>query len=298
MLLYIDIFAAVNLFINLALLLAVAVLSGTARPWWRLVLGSATGAAYAVLALLWPVLRQPWWLVSAALLMLAVAFWPVPLRKAISQVAALALVSAVVAGMVLAWSQLTGPVGVGRWPHLTLSAVVVPAVLTAVLAARWWQGVRRGAIQRQGEVWLDLVVEDRRLTVVGRLDSGNDAYEPLSGQPAIILAAAKARPLVDSTEQLLAGKGPWPERIRLVPVKGLGGHLILLPALRMDQVVIRHAQWEVALEQSYVAFFPGSLDPGDRWHALIPTAMLSNGVIPPVPESQPETGLMNVQHGG
>lgn len=214
-------------------------------------------------------------MLGTGLAMLAIAFWPTAWRRALSQVAALALLSSVVAGMTLAWAQVTAPAGLGRWPDVALPAVLLPAMFSAWLAARWWQGVRRGAAQQVGEVWLELTLGEKKLITAGRIDSGNDAFEPLSGQPATILAEDRALPLTGPAEQLLAGKGEWPQRLRLVPTGGLDGKLMLLPAVRLDKMVIRGRDWEVVHEGPYIAVFPGPIDAGGRWHALVPAAMVS-----------------------
>ncbi|HEY8449614.1 MAG TPA: sigma-E processing peptidase SpoIIGA [Bacillota bacterium] len=291
MLIYADVFAAVNLLVDFCLLLAVANVTATVVPWWRLVLGALVGSAYATVALLVPSTQHPLVALVAAWAMLAVAFWPVPWRKAVAQGLALVLLAATTAGLALAVGQLAAPMGVGRWPRLSLLAVLVAAATGACLATRWWRGARRGSLQHLGEVKVELLVSGRRLSLTGRVDSGNDAYEPLSGQPVVLAAETGLRPLIGSSERLLADPRPWGRRFRLVPVTGLGGARLLLPALRVDRLTIAGANGTVVCDGVYVAIVPGSLDPGGRWQALVPSTLLIADRRRPHPR-------VNAQQGG
>lgn len=278
---YADLFILVNVTVNGLLLYGTAVLSGTRLKPWRAATAALLGAAYATAALWFPAWRSPAGVTVAAAAMLATAFWPVPVRTALAQAGLLVTLSAVTAGLALAWGGMAGGhplVGpAGGWPEARIWFGPAAAGLAAAGAGRLWAAMRRRARLAAGAVDVEVEAQGGRAVLRGRLDTANDAAEPLSGRPVILASAESLNPLLGGAESLT--RDPfWAPRFRLVPVRGLGGTPMLLPAIRVDVVRLQTGGTRLISREALIALYPGRIDAAGGWDAVVPPALLETAV--------------------
>lgn len=269
---YADLFILVNLVVNGLLLYATAVLTGTRLAPGRGVGAACLGAAYATAALWLPALRTPAGVTLAAAAMLAAAFWPVPPRTALVQAGVLVALSALTAGLALAWSGLAG-----GWPGTRVWLAPAAAGCGAAAAGRLWAALRRRAHLAAGAVDLEVEAGGGRAVLRGRLDTANDAAEPLSGRPVVLVSAASLHGLLGSPESLMSDPR-WAPRFRLIPIRGLGGAPMLLPAVRVDTLRLQAGQTRWISREAIVALYPGRIDAAGGWDAVVPPALLETAV--------------------
>lgn len=272
---YVDLFVLVNVVVNGLLLYATAVLTGTRPARWRCLAAALLGAAYATAALWLPSWRSWTGVTLAAAAMLATAFWPVPGRTALAQAGVLAALSAATAGLALGWAGLVGrpPAAAGPWAGSGIWLAPAAASLAAVGAGRLWASVGRRGRQAAGAVHVEVEARGRRAVLRGRLDTANDAADPLSGRPVVLASAERLRPLVGNPGSLTSDPF-WAPRFRLIPVRGLGGPPMLLPAVRVDVVRFRAGEARLVSPGALVALYPGRIDAAGGWDAVVPPVLL------------------------
>lgn len=208
---------------------------------WRLILASAVGGVYAVLALFLYLPHGGVLLLDLAIcvVMCAILFGErgVPIRFFAWACGAYVGISMAMGGMMTALFRLLNRAG------LPLEALAeeqdgISAWLFAILAGvstlaglRGGQLLRRSAARRFAR--LSVTVGSNTVEVQALVDSGNLCRDPISGRPVVFLEAARAADLLgggrDAAEAVSAdvpaafGSAAAACRIRLIPVETVGG---------------------------------------------------------------------------
>ena len=257
---YIDSLLFFELVSDCTLLWAAGKLCAVRRRKLRLLGAGCLGAAYALLAVLWP------------------------------PAAALPGKAAALGGMLL--MAYGGEKGLGR---LALAFLAMCAVYAGAASAVVWTAGRaslralvfalglslgvcalpfRFSGRRGGRVRLKLVSGDRSVELLALRDTGNRLWEPISGDPALIAEEAALLPLLEpeARQRLQRTAGlPAPERLsilgpgfRLLPYRTLDGGGLLL-AFRPEKV------WadDVLCPGIWAALSPGPIRPGEGCSALL-----------------------------
>lgn len=258
--LYLDSLLFFELVSDVTLLWAAGKLCQAPRRRLRLLAAGCLGAAYAVLALLWPPAASlPGKGASlAAMLLLAYGGERGLWRLSLAFLAMCAVYAGVAAAVV--WTAGSA----------SLRALVFALGMSmGVCALPFRFSGRRG-----GRARLRLVAGDRSVDLTALRDTGNRLREPLSGAPALIAEEAELLPLLEPElqERLRATAGfPAPERLpllgpgfRLLPYRTLDGGGFLL-AFRPEQVYVDG----VPCPGMWAALSPGPLRPGDGCAALV-----------------------------
>lgn len=252
---------------------------------WRLAVGAAFGAGYAVVTDLasfgvipWPVLQSGYAVVASSLLSHALTYWPLPAARLWPAVGAYYFLAVIGAGVAYAAYNL----GVHGWvpPLLTTAVVLAVAELGWGIVQRWiWERV----------VYLPIEVEllGRRVRVTALLDTGNRLVDPLTGQPVIILGGDLREALLPpealyavetAAENPAEGVGllaetPLASRLRLIPYSTLGRENGLLVSFRADAVRLADEEEGPGAGQTLVAFHRLPLDSAGNYRALIHPAL-------------------------
>ncbi|MBO5797540.1 MAG: sigma-E processing peptidase SpoIIGA, partial [Clostridia bacterium] len=241
MILYVDVLLAVNWVIDFLLLHALARLLRIPCRRWRLVCGSAVGAAACAVVLLPPL---PAWIsvlfkAVTALLMVATAFGLRAWREWLRRTVVLFVLSAAVAGVALAVWWLAAPPGLAvvngvvyyDVPPLLLIGCMVGAYGLLCLYARWTR--RRAPVGQHFRLRVGFA--GQTVEIPALYDSGNALAEPFSGSPVAVADYAAVAALLTpawSPEQTAPPPGA-----RLIPFSSVGGRGVM-PAFCPDRLTV------------------------------------------------------------
>lgn len=290
---YGDIFLAVNLLADGAILYAAGRLAGVRAQAWRLFLGALAGAVYAF-GYLFPEL-SPFYAPAAKLTMslviLAIAYAPQPPRAMLRLAAWLYACSALAAGAALGLASLgadtllaPGAGGAGSIPWWAL------AVLFLAFGLAVWQAAERVRGWLPSQPWyvpVEVVMDRKRLRCVGLVDTGHHLHDPLSGRPVLVVEFDAVAPLLPpELRGLFAGGDPeraaallsacgagWTRRIRVLPFATLGGKSGLLFGFRPDLVAVGGEGERQVTAGVTVAVVVERLAEGGEYQALVPPAL-------------------------
>lgn len=298
MLVYLDLLALLNFAIDLALLYGVAAVTGRRTHLLRAAAAAALGAAYGTAAVMpWGAFLQGVFpSLITALLMVGIAFWPFDPRRGLTMLLwfyALGTAAGGLAALAGYRGSALAPAA-GLWPGFVPPwwGAPVGALLVLILATGSWRAARRLQLQARHQVAIVIQVEGRRIQLPARVDTGHDAVDPLSGRPVTVVEAGAMAFLwggEDASFDLIwnrLSQGPLAHRARLFPYRALGVDHGLLPALRVDRLLV-HTGTGGPREHpgAVVALYPGRLGGPGSFRALLPAELLLDPVPAPVDEA-------------
>ncbi|MEW5761651.1 MAG: sigma-E processing peptidase SpoIIGA [Bacillota bacterium] len=296
---YVDEMFFGNLVMNYAILWLTACIGQRYARWWRLLPAAGIGALYAFSIVL-PVPAMVQWFpakVTVSMLILWVAFGPLPLTQLLLLAGLFYLASFGLGGLVLGFSFLLGGGG-GEgvagltelprehfWPAVALSLVAVWLVgkkATPRLRQRFLKGLLH--------VPLTITLFGRQKAVNALLDTGNELVDPLTRHPVIVAEYAAINELLPRLLRELYEKETetdfaalletlrehrWATRFRLVPYRSLGQSGGLLLGFRPDRVDIVYGSRTVQVRDVVVAIYSRQLSPEATYKALVNPRLLA-----------------------
>ena len=282
MIVYADVLLVLNFYVDYLLLLATEKLCRIRVRFRRRLLGAAFSAVLS-LSVLWqsaPVFFPYVVQASGACLTVLITYgraqvWPY-LRRVLSFLAA----SYVFAGIVLAiqaWLKPDGvfvSAGVVYWtvsPWLLLASTTA-CYLAVCLYRRFFQRSER---QEHG-VSLTLTVGERSTNCMVLYDTGSRLFEPISGDPVVVIDPMLAQRLLGDTqaEKLITDLGVDSDiRCRMVPYQSVGKNGVL-PAFRPDGVLLNGRP----LSKLFLAVSPTRIREG--YDGIIGPDAIEEGVQP------------------
>lgn len=284
---YVDVLFATNLVVNYLILLAAGRLGGRAVNHKRLLLASATGAVYAVSAVVVPLTSAyslPARLVFG-LFMVAVSYPGQKPQSFITIAVSFYLCSAVAAGTAMAMqgmrvsSMLRGTVAPTdsaeiRWWIVAFSLVLLSIIPVIAKAGGFQPGK---PLPLMG---LELQVGGRILGLTGLVDTGNNLRDPVSGLPVVVVDWEPLRRIMpgevfafflstwDSMPESLSST-PMGKKLRLIPYESLSGRKGVLPGFRPDHLVIFEKDGQRVAKEAIVGVFREHLSPTGLYQALL-----------------------------
>lgn len=271
---YGDVVFAVNAVPDFLLLLLGARLCGYPVRRWRAAVAAAVGGLYAVAVVLPvpPFFRSGWCQALCFLAMAACAYGV--RRRAIRPALLTLLCGAAFAGVAYALTQTLSA------EFVTLRGrVYYPAsarMLLALAGAFYFAAglIAAGAARHGGRELLPLRIAcgERAVSVTALYDTGNTLRDPVSGQPVIVLCAARSRELLGDAPG--ADASEWVAlhpscRARLVPYRAVGTAGGLLAAVPCRVSIGKHKE-----KNALVALSPTPLSDGGAYEALIGGMMI------------------------
>ena len=234
---YADILFLVNFSMDVLTLRAVCAVTGRRTGRKRLLLASAAGAVCATAMIALPETGALLRIAAGALLSAAMAlilFGPRGRAALFRDSVMIWGAGSLLGGLMTVLFSVGTPVFSGSDGF--------PAVyLFCALFSFLWTRIRRGGTGRR-EAVVRFTAAGITAEVRGLCDTGSSACEPIGGLPAVLVkrrAAGELGPLLDRT--VLCGQtgicGQTGLRLRMIPVKGLGGER-LLPGFIPDQIFI------------------------------------------------------------
>lgn len=291
MVIYVDVFLALNILLNGLLLLITAKLSGEQVKWPRLTAAAAAGGVYALgaVGLNWEYLYWPLPKFLASLLMLRIVFYGQPFCRLLRLIVLYYLVCFAFGGAVIAWYYFRQSAGTAMtvnsltsWPDLLAGVLLASCALLVAktgLVTNFW----RRFIEYQVEV----IYENRTTVLKAIVDTGNALYS-LSRKPVIIADYLAIKTVFSSETTAFFSRYPpaawlenidqcqdqnWLARIQVIPFHALSGSSMLL-AFRPDAVVIRSADSVIETADVIIGVYAGSLSAKHHFTALLHPAIL------------------------
>lgn len=259
---YGDILFIVNLYVDYFILLAVKSFLHLRAGGLRLLLGSAAGAAFSLLALV-PLPSAVTFLCSLFFspVICLIAFAPMGKAGTLKASACFYSFSFILSGLILLLSQMTAKAAViGGKPYFDIS----PLFLFLFTALSYFVSLLidkiRGSRSPDSLFYKIIIVSgDCKAELLAKVDTGNTLKEPFSGTPVIVAekSALKAFPTTE-------------DGFRLIPFNSIGGDG-LLPAFRPDKIYLKKSG---KLIDCYLALFDGRLSAGS-WNCLLNTEIIN-----------------------
>lgn len=310
MVVYVDLVFALNLLFDATTLHLTAWSRKLKARRWRIWAAACMGAAYALLMFV-PGLSVLFTLTSKLVVsaaMVAAAFGCRSLQEVIRNLTAFYFVNFAAAGCIFglhfllqSHGELLNGMLFARSGGLTLEfkAGLVFLLTAFFLSAAVYKTVLRGVRRkdRLSRYLADVTVRigGREIRCQGLVDTGNNLSDPLTGTPVMIMEAelwsgaidpgwlkraggGTDAELLEAVESAGEGRIPWPERLRLVPYRGIRRGTAFLLAFRPDEVIIRLDGREFATKKVLVGLRGEALAADGAYRAVIHPALLEDGL--------------------
>ena len=295
MYIYADIFLALNIIFNSAILVLTAWTAGMALSTWRVFGAAALGSVYALgeLTSLSGIWYTPLAKFIVSLIIVLTAFPIRSFRSLTIAVACFYLVSLLLGGAVIGWLFFLQPADRWRsgeialasvsWKHLAAGGGI--AFLLAVLAFR---RLAVSMLRRQIIFRMAISYNGRRVELISRLDTGNDLYTVPERKPVILVSwQALAALLSEEVNAYLKHTQPaswladldkcrdvpWLSRIQVIPYRGVGASSILLGFRPDDLEVLTKAGW-IGTGAAVVGIVSARIASDDSYQALLHPAVM------------------------
>ena len=271
---YIDLLFLLNLIANYLLLLAAGRMSGAVLMRWRIGLGAAAGALYAVLVFLPGLEWLAFWLCKMAcgVLMALIAYGGERylLRVTVFFFGA----SAALAGAVLGLEML-GSVSLTLEHGVFYSKLDIRLLLLLFVACYFVLSLffrRTGRYSGRELVRLEVMLDRGTVSLTALVDTGHSLTDTATNRPVVVAEAqalsgllpawADAAQPIRSVERCHASGS---RQARLIPYRAVGVECGMLLALRTQGVRVG----EKSLGPLLMALSPTPVDDGGTYHALI-----------------------------
>lgn len=306
MVVYIDLIFLMNLLIDASLLLTTAWMRKQKIIIWRIALSAAVGAMYVMMMFL-PELSFLFTFIVKFLfsvVMLWVAFGFGSLQSYLRNMGAFYIVNFAAAGGILGihyllqssgdvWNGILYSASGGLSHSLKIGTLSVLIIFVIVLLGFRWVISSRQRQERMAtymaEVQVRIGMEE--VACCGLIDTGNQLTDPLSRLPVMVmeaaiwdkyipkewigkLAAERADNLIlEWTEE---GAFPWPERLRLVPYRGINKGTQFMIALKPDEVTVIMDGQRHSTTRVLVGLDGGRLSTEGTYQAIIHPSLVNS----------------------
>lgn len=286
-----------NFIMNYIILLAAAKLIRTPAGKGRLAAGAVLGALYS-LALFIPgnIFLSVWFKAFASVMITAVTFAPLQLKKFLACLGSFYLCSFVLGGLIFGMIYFIQPVQIAGlnsssganpeyfWPGLILGIIAFGAAgkgITNLLQKRFFENIFKIVIlvrARGVQVQVDAI-----------LDTGNQLIDPMTKQAVIVVEYGVLKPLLPAELQVyyegpeepdvwrmlsIMSESPWRSRFGVVPFRSLGCTNGLMVGFRPDEVVIMRQEHQIRVSKVVIAIHHQKMDPANSYHALMHPQLL------------------------
>lgn len=271
---YIDLLFLLNLIANYLLLLAAGRMSGAVLMRWRIGLGAAAGALYAVLVFLPGLEWLAFWLCKMAcgVLMALIAYGGE--RNLLRVTVFFFGASAALAGAVLGLEML-GSVSLTLEHGVFYSKLDIRLLLLLFVACYFVLSLffrRTGRYSGRELVRLEVTLDRGTVSLTALVDTGHSLTDTATNRPVVVAEAqalsgllpawADAAQPIRSVERCHASGS---RQARLIPYRAVGVECGMLLALRTQGVRVG----EKSLGPLLMALSPTPVDDGGTYHALI-----------------------------
>jgi stage II sporulation protein GA (sporulation sigma-E factor processing peptidase) len=272
-----------DLLVNLLLFWATAQITKLRRPFWRLLSAAVLGTLYefGYLGASWGLWRgfaffaSPIVMLSVFVLMLLLAFFPLPGRRFLAVGGYFILIGLVSSGAGIMAGYMFAENSVVKY------VTAIAAILA--LAELGWGVVHKVVWQELLHVPITVRLGAAQVEIEALLDTANNLRDPLTGDNVIIveaqalgsllpkelLAAVSAREFDFSELTAAVADTPWAQRFRLLPYSSIGMEHGMLIGLRPDEVTFSQGKSKHRLEDVVIGIYQRSFQPEGEYSALM-----------------------------
>lgn len=300
---YPDIVFILNFFIDFLLLFLLKKVNRKASNCLRMIFAAAIGALFAALICIFPwVNRIIQFLLlnfAASYLMLRVAFGRLHRLDMLKQIISLYLITYFLGGFINSIYYYTDfriyLIKIGKVLSLSnlsvkfIFAILLPIILVSLFIIgqiRNHQSVDRKTYE------VELVIDQKRISVNGLVDTGNCLYDPVFKKPVIVvehsvIGRLLSKEFLDDLERVQSylknmdcDQKDWNIaedhllRIRYIPYKSIGKTQGMMLGLVMDQVLIHKGKETICNEKVTVAICHNQLSTKEEYHAILHQQLL------------------------
>ena len=254
---YIDVFFAINFFMDFIILLTAKKILKPQTTIIRCFLAALAGAALACIITVKGfknVVIQKIFTYGVISSLMAVIGYPVKSIKAyIKSLACIYAVTMVLAGAINGLYYFTG-VGQFMLRGINFIRFIFITAVSYFITDFLVKYIKNRRINtRENDIYnVTLVFNGKSLSVKGLYDSGNSLAEPIGGKPVHIAE-------YDKIEPLIKGVSADKTKIRLVPYKALGTNMGILKAIEIDSMTIEIAGEIIEIENVLIGIYEGTL---------------------------------------
>lgn len=271
---YVDMLFFLNLIANYLLLLGAGRVAGAILQRWRIALGAAAGALYAILVFvpgmgwldLWPCK------ILSGVLMSLISYGG---ERSLLRITALFFgASAGLAGLILA-TELLGESGLTIENGVLYSSFDLRLLLLLIAACYFIMSLffrRTGRHGIREKVQLEIRIKRESIILTALVDSGHTLTDPANNQPVVVADGQCFRSflpngidLFDPVEGMKQCREAGVLGVRLVPYRAVGVDCGILLAIRADSVSAGGRR----LGSLLIALSPTPVDTGGGYQALI-----------------------------
>ncbi len=264
---YIDVFFAINFFMDFIILLIARKLLKPQTTIIRCFLAALAGAALSCIITVKSfksVIMQKIFTYGVISTVMAVIGYPIKSMKAyVKCILCIYAVTIALAGTVNGLYYFTS---VGRFMYeginfirfifITAVAYFITDFLVKYIKSRW-KNTGKNDIYN-----VTLVFNDKSIKLKGLYDSGNSLTEPIGGQPVHIAEYDKIQPLIK-------GVSADNTKIRLVPYKALGTDMGILKAIEIDMVQIEVDGEIIKIDNVLIGIYEGTLSGAGMYDIIL-----------------------------
>ncbi len=295
MYIYADIFLALNIILNGAILVLTAWTTGLTLSIWRIAAAAALGSAYALgeVAGLPDVLYSLPAKFLASLIIVLTAFPIKSLRSLAVSVAGFYLVSLLLGGAVIGWLFFLQPAGRSLtgdlvWASVSWKHLAAGGTIAFLLAVVTFRRLAVTMLRRQVLFRTAIGYNGRRVELIARLDTGNELYTVPERKPVVLVSRkALATLLGEEVNSYLETTDPaswladldkcrdrsWLSRIQVIPYRGVGASSILL-GFRPDVLEVRTKAGWIGTGWAAVGIYSARIASDDSYQALLHPAVM------------------------
>ncbi len=296
---YLDKVFLGNLLVNGFILWASGRLGQVKVKMPRIMIGAGIGGAYSLLVFLpdWEYLFTLFAKLVVSVIMLSIAFVPLPPRRFIRCACFFYLISFVCGGAVIGFSQLVSQnrgvndgntfiasVNQYLWPGLIFSMLVIWGVVE--LLPRYLKGKNR---LESMKLHITIFVWGKGVSLRALVDTGSSLCDPISGDPVVVVEHSAIKEILPQTMKdkdccddavklvEMMAETSWSERLRLIPFQAIGTNRGFLLGIRPDKVEFSIDNKKVEVKKVVVCIHGMNLDAGREYSAIINPAVLDYG---------------------
>lgn len=283
---YADILFITNLLLDYGILWATARFGHLSTTNLRLILGATLGAVYGVL-MIYPQMAFLYVMSVKAifsLLIIAVAFPRLTIKKYLQATAYFYVISFAMAGAVLGGSSFLSNNSFFFQTLDVKSTTLFFALAMAMIFGRWGLiHLKRHWQKSQYRIPVEIFIEKKSLIIEALIDTGNELRDPLSRKPVIIVeyqAIKKILPVdfqqyferfggEDVTKVMEhCGNFDWVTKIRMVPFNSIGKHHGMLLGYKPELIVIL-GQKKVVTKDVIICLYHKPLSTSGGYRAVL-----------------------------
>jgi stage II sporulation protein GA (sporulation sigma-E factor processing peptidase) len=287
---YADLLVAVNLVMNVVIILATGRIVGIHPTWGRILAGALFGALTS-LAMLLPegfFLRWTFVKIVVSLCMIGIVFYPLAWRRWPLVLAVFYFISFMLGGTVLAFLYFTDAStyltnGIFSMQHASWITLISAAALFLIWGQWLWGRLGTRFWQAKYFVPIRVVLSDTHVQTTALIDSGNGLRDPISRLPVTIIEYECVKPLLpaevtkkfDVTEEhdwiniLQEMPHEWVSRLHILPFSSLGKRSGLLIGFRPDRIVVEDNGAETIRTDVIIGMCNRNLSSQGEYHALL-----------------------------